>query len=105
VDDDDLGGDLWRAGLPGRPMRTRPPADDRPLVARLVQPGRRWFEYSITLSALALVVPILAIGALVTSGVAIKAGCRRGWAALAAAVWCLLLGVAVRNFIGFGVFP
>lgn len=68
-------------------------------------PGRVVFECSVLLSALALLFPVAALPA---GGLAVWAG-RRGagrWlAALAAALWCGLLGGLLRAGLALPVAP
>jgi hypothetical protein len=80
--------------------RQRPDA-----LARFVEPGRAAFELSLALCALSLVFPWLALGAGMAAARAWQRGAPRAWAALAVAGWCCFLGLAIRAFLGFGVFP
>jgi hypothetical protein len=68
-------------------------------------PGRSSLEWSVALSAIAIVAPVCSLGA---AGFAIRcrrAGGQRWRAALLAAVWCGLIGIAFRRVGGLGLIP
>ena len=68
-------------------------------------PGRSSLQWSVVLSALTILVPVLALGAI---GFALRCRRQRGerWlAALIAACWCLFLGVAFRRAGGLPIIP
>jgi hypothetical protein len=68
-------------------------------------PGRASLQWSIILSAFTILVPMLAIGAI---WFALRCRREKGprWlAALLAACWCTLLGVAFRLFGGLPIIP
>jgi hypothetical protein len=72
---------------------------------RFIEPGRRAFELSLAFCALSLLFPWLVFGAMTAAGRAWQRGSRRAWLAIVAAAWCCLLGLAVREYLGLGVFP
>ena len=72
---------------------------------RFIEPGRGAFELSLALCGLSLVFPWLAAGAVLAAARAWWQASPRAWNAGVAAVWCALLGLAVRAYLGFGVFP
>lgn len=74
-------------------------------LARFIEPGRGAFELSLALCALSLVFPWLAVGALGTAVLALHRGSRRAWALLPCCVWCCIVGLVIRQYIGFGIFP
>jgi hypothetical protein len=84
-------------GLPG--------SDRVDALARFIEPGRGAFELSLALCALSLVFPWLVVGALGTGVLALHRGSRRGWALLPCSVWCCVVGLGIRLYIGFGIFP
>ncbi|MHB8467303.1 MAG: hypothetical protein ACYDH6_22195 [Acidimicrobiales bacterium] len=101
--DEDPGARIVRAAaLAGRPgdllTRGRPQAD-------LYAPGRGFLEISILLSALAILIPVCAAGAVPAALLARRAGNRRWLAALLAALWCALLGAALRSVLALAVVP
>jgi hypothetical protein len=73
--------------------------------AKFIEPGRAAFELALALSALALVFPWVVIGALAAAIRARRQGSSRAGRAVVAALWCCLLGIVVRTYLGFGVFP
>jgi hypothetical protein len=75
------------------------------VLARFIEPGRRAFELSLALCALSLAFPWLAVLAMAAAGRAWQQGTKRAWRTLLAAAWCFLLGTAVRQFLGLGIFP
>ncbi len=90
----------WVLRSRGRYGRSRPDA-----LARFIEPGRGVFEVSLALCALSLVFPWLAVGAMAAAGRALYRGNRRAWMALPVAAWCCFLGLAVREYVGLGIFP
>lgn len=74
-------------------------------LARFIEPGRGAFELSLALCALSLAFPWLAAGAMAAAARAWQRGAKRAWLALLAAGWCCLLGLAVRQYLGLGIFP
>jgi hypothetical protein len=71
----------------------------------LYGPGRKSLQWSVVCSAFAIIVPALALG-----GIWFALRCRRAngdrWrAALAAACWCAVLGVAFRHAAGLPAVP
>jgi hypothetical protein len=74
-------------------------------LGRFIEPGRGAFELSLGLCALSLVFPWLAAGAASAAARAWLLGSPRGWIAFVAAVWCCLLGLAIRGYLGIGIFP
>lgn len=99
--DDDPTSVIFRASIPGRPSNLSASRDSLVWQA----PGRVALELSILLSALAILVPVCALGAIPAALVARRSGNSRWLAALIAGVWCLLLGVVVRGLTGMGLFP
>ena len=89
----------------GRPREEPLPTRAPDALARFVQPGRAAFELSLAFSALSLAFPWLAVGAMVAAARAWQRGADRAWLALLAAGWCCLLGLAVREYVGLGIFP
>ncbi len=81
----------------------RVPAADP--LALFVQPGRGAFELSLAFCALSLAFPWLTVGAIAAAARSWRRGAKRAWLALLAACWCCLLGLAVREYLGFGIFP
>ena len=75
------------------------------VMARFTEPGRSVFELSLALSALSLVFPWVVIGSIGAAVAARRRGSSRAGRAVIAALWCCLLGLAVRMYLGFGVFP
>jgi hypothetical protein len=102
----DVGG--WALGpvqgtgafAPGRPVSAQPDA-----WARYGEPGRAAFELSLALCALALVFPWVGVGAVLAAARSWQKGSRRAWRALLAALWCCILGLVIRGYLGVGVFP
>ena len=74
-------------------------------MARFSAPGRAAFELSVALCALSLVFPWIAVVALAASLRALSQGSRSAWFVLPCSVWCCLLSLAIRQYLGFGVFP
>ena len=62
-------------------------------LARFIEPGRRAFELW------------LAVVAMAAAGRAWQRGTKRAWGAVLAAAWCFFLGIAVRQYLGLGIFP
>jgi len=78
---------------------------DEPAFSPHFAPGRIWLELSVILAALAIIVPVLGVGAMGFAMQARAAGNRRWLAALLASAWCLALGVAIRGLLGQGLVP
>jgi hypothetical protein len=94
---------LHRNGQPDAVgARRSDPAD---ALSRFIEPGRSAYELSLALCAMSLVFPWLAVGALGTAVLALHRGSRRGWALLPCSVWCCIVGLGIRQYIGFGIFP
>jgi hypothetical protein len=74
-------------------------------LARFIEPGRGAYELSLALCAVSLAFPWATPGAMASAARAWQQGSRRAWLAVIAAAWCCLLGLAVRQYLGFGVFP
>jgi hypothetical protein len=74
-------------------------------MARFVEPGRAAFELSLAISALSLLFPWLVVGALGSAARARQKGSRRAGRAAMAAIWCGVLGLLIRQYLGFGMFP
>jgi hypothetical protein len=88
-----------------KPATTGRRAGRSDAAARFAEPGRAAFEFSLALSALSLAFPWLVIGSVAA---AVRAWQRRSpiaWRALLAAAWCCLLGLVIRQYLGFGIFP
>jgi hypothetical protein len=73
--------------------------------ARFVEPGRGAFELSLALCALSLAFPWVAIGAAAAAARAWQRGSPRAWLVLILAGWCCFLGLVIRQYLGFGMFP
>jgi hypothetical protein len=101
--DDDADARIFRAALPGWQSGLSRPKSDRAAV--LFAPGRGYLELSIALSAVAIIIPLCAVGAFVASRFARRAGNDRWRAAMIASVWCAFLGVVLRAALGLGVLP
>jgi hypothetical protein len=74
-------------------------------LSHLGEPGRGWLEWSILFSAVALLFPEAGIVALVTACLAARARSPRGLSVTLAAVWCLLLGLGARQYLGLPLLP
>ena len=74
-------------------------------LARFIEPGRGAYELSLAFCALSLVFPWVAVAALGTALLALHRGSRRAWALLPCSVWCCIVGLGIRQYIGFGIFP
>ncbi len=74
-------------------------------LARFIEPGRGAFELSLAFCALSLAFPWLAVLAMAAAGRAWQRGTKRAWGAVLAAAWCFFLGIAVRQYLGLGIFP
>ena len=74
-------------------------------AARFAEPGRAAFEFSLALSALSLAFPWLVIGSVAAAARAWQRRSPIAWRALLAAAWCCLLGLVIRQYLGFGIFP
>jgi hypothetical protein len=83
-------------------FRRRPRAN---ALTRFIEPGRGAFEFSLALCALSMIFPWVALGAVGAAARSVRQGSRRAWLALAAAVWCFFVGLAVRAYLGVGIFP
>lgn len=94
---------IFRTAIGGRPSRLHPDGDAR--ADELWAPGRGMLELSVLASALTILVPVLVLGAIGCAVVARRRGHPRGTVALVAAVWCLLLGVALRHVVGLPIVP
>jgi hypothetical protein len=68
-------------------------------------PGRLALEAAVLLSAITILVPVVVAGAVPCALLARRAGNGRWPAALAAAVWCGLLGAGLRLALGTTVVP
>lgn len=102
---DDVDGRIFRSAVVPWSLSDRAevyPGDDTP---RMLLPGRAWLELAVLASALAILIPLAA-----AAGIGAALGARRAtnprWrAALAAACWCGLLGVALRTLLGMAIAP
>ncbi len=74
-------------------------------LARFVEPGRGAFELSLALCALSLVFPWVVIGAVAAAARAWQRGSPRAWLVFIVAAWCCLLGLVIRQYLGFGMLP
>ena len=87
----------------------REPSASRPgdgvTLARFAEPGRPAYELSLAFCALSLVFPWLVVGAVASGARSWRRGSAQAWRALLAAAWCCLLGVALRQYVGLGIFP
>jgi hypothetical protein len=99
---EDLDAAIFRAALACQPCgkAARP---DR--AAFLFAPGRASLEGAILLAALAVLFPLASPGGMVLALSARRAGNSRWLAAFAAAVWCGLLGGALRTALGLSLVP
>ncbi len=79
--------------------------DPTDAFARFIEPGRGAFELSLAFCALSLVFPWLAVGAAGTAVLALHRGSRRAWALFPCSLWCCVVGLGIRQYIGFGIFP
>jgi hypothetical protein len=95
---------IFRAALPGRPSRLMAPPD-RGRAAMLFAPGRLQLEGAVLLAALAILVPLAALGAGACAVAARRKGNRRWLAAFLAAVWCGVLGIVLRRALGVPLLP
>lgn len=68
-------------------------------------PGRTALELSVVCSAIALLAPVAALAAGALAVVARRTGSSVWARALAAAIWCGFLGLAIRGALGAGVLP
>lgn len=104
MSDDNLNDRLLRVTLPGRPsfLGRR---ETKYTAADVFAPGRPSLELSVLLSALAIVIPMLSIGAGLFAVRSSRQGHPRARAALIAAVWCGVLGVIIRLGGGLEVLP
>jgi len=71
----------------------------------LTAPGRARLEAAVLLAALAILVPVLAPAGVGAALTARSAGHPRWLAALVAALWCGLLGAALRGAVGMELLP
>ena len=101
-DGEDLATLLVRASIPGRPSGLHPTSAR---ALSLFAPGRTRLEAAVLFAALAILAPWASVAAVAFALAARRAGNRRWLAALAAAVWCGVLGLAVRVATGLGFFP
>ena len=99
---EDPGARLFRAALPGRPSGLTPPPVGLPAV---LAPGRAWLELAIVAAAIAILVPLSGTVALASAVFARRAGNSRSLAAIAAALWCTVLGIGLRGALGMAVAP
>jgi hypothetical protein len=76
-----------------------------PSRASLLPPGRGLYEFAILFSAVSLLFPVAALLAGVLAVRAREVGFNRWKVALAAAVWCCGLGIALRILLGGRVVP
>jgi hypothetical protein len=74
-------------------------------LARFIEPGRGAFEVALALCALSLAFPWVAAGAAAAAVGAWHRGSPRAWLLLIVAAWCFLLGLVIRQYLGFGMFP
>jgi hypothetical protein len=70
-----------------------------------IEPGRVPLEGSLLLSAVSILVPVLSPAAAGCAVLARRAENPSWRAALVAALWCGVLGLAVRGFFGAGLLP
>jgi len=92
---------IFRAAIPGRLSGFSRRRDTLLWQA----PGRAPLEVSVLASAIAILIPICVVVAIPAALVARRAGNGRWLAALLAAIWCGLLGSAVRYLLGVGLIP
>lgn len=74
-------------------------------LERFIEPGRGAFEVSLALCALALAFPWVAVGGAAAAALAWHRGSPRAWLVLVVAAWCCFLGLGIRQYLGFGMFP
>jgi hypothetical protein len=74
-------------------------------LSRFIEPGRGAFELSLALCALSLAFPWVAAGAAAAAARAWQRGSPRAWLLLIVAAWCCLLGLVIRQYLGFGTVP
>ena len=104
-DPSEQSGRIFRAALPGWNTAISGRNRDAERAAALFAPGRGRLECSILLSALAMLVPVAAVGAVTFAVLARRAGNPRWRAAIAAALWCGLVGITLRSGLGLGMVP
>src|ERR1700749_4910587 len=68
-------------------------------------PGRTSLQWSVTLSALTILVPMLCVGGIYFALRCRRQGGERWLVALLAAIWCAFLGSAFRWFGGLPIIP
>ncbi len=83
------------------PSSSSAPISDRALLLR----GRASLEWAVLFAALALLFPEAAVVGMVFAGRARRHGCARWRAALAACIWCGLLGAVIRARLRLGIVP
>lgn len=86
-------------------MTMTSPSERRRLFSDFTAPGRSSFDWSVLFAALALLIPVAGLFSLVFAERARRRGYPRWKSALAAGIWCLVLGVALRGIMHVGVFP
>ncbi len=77
----------------------------RRIFGDLMTPGRSSFDWAVFFAAAALVFPLSGLVAVVFAERSRRRGYARWKAALAVALWCMLLGVVLRGLLNVGVFP
>jgi len=97
-----FGKDGKPAGIPPAGVRSAGRLD---AIARFTEPGRAAFELSLAGCALSLAFPWLVVGSLGAALRAARRGSRRAWVLLPCCLWCCLLGLGVRQYLGMGLFP
>lgn len=91
--------------LPPSYIRLPTDAGDEEALSRFAEPGRALAEWSVLLSAVALLFPVCGV---LAAGLAVRAGVKRSprfVKILVAAIWCTALGVFARVSLSMGVLP
>ncbi len=94
---------ILRSAIGGRPSRMEPETSTP--VDEFWAPGRGALECSVVLSALAILVPLLFVGAVSCAWLARRRGHPRWLIATIAAVWCGFLGAFIRYGTGLPIVP
>ncbi|HTC23849.1 MAG TPA: hypothetical protein VK688_05770 [Gemmatimonadales bacterium] len=101
----DDGARIFRAAIPLFPSGLSGRGASEPRIPPIFHPGRGWLELTIGFCAAALIAPLCFPGAVAAALLARRAGNARWLAGLIAAVWCTMLGVALRAELGMPVVP